>query len=165
MVSWSQRAVSTPRQTEIEHFGLAPRRHHHVLRLDVAMEHAMFVGFSHRVGYLGGILDDRGFIQRLLMEQSGERTPLDELEDEKVDAVLLSNVEDGADVGMRKAREQPCFLLEASSRPRLREQFWTKGLDGDAALKARVVSFVNLPHPAGTDEGPDLVGAEALAGG
>ena len=50
--------------------------------------------------------------QRALLQPLGQRFPVEVLHDEVVDAVLLADIEDRADVGMAEGRDRLGFTLE-----------------------------------------------------
>jgi hypothetical protein len=66
---------------------------------------------------------------------------------------------------MRQAGNRGRLTLQAGTAVRISGEVAGKDLDRDGAVQAGVSGLVDLPHPSGTDEGHDLVGAEPRAGG
>jgi hypothetical protein len=72
----------------------------------------------------------------------------------------MADVEERADVRVRERRDGLGFTIETPPCLRIGGQGRREDLDRDGAVQARVVRFVDLPHPAGAGAGEDLVGAE-----
>src|SRR5690349_14057424 len=85
--------------------------------------------------------------------------------DQKVSAVLMPDVVEGADVRMIQRADRSCLALEALAERRIAADVRRKDLDCDGAIEARVFGFVDLPHPTGTDGSDDFVHTETGAGG
>jgi hypothetical protein len=68
-----------------------------------------------------------------------------------------------ADVRMAEGRCGPGFLLQPVSR-RCRDRARRQHLHSDCPAELKVSSFVDLPHPTGTDRGHNLVRADTSAG-
>ena len=119
---------------------MSARRYHHVLRLDVAVQHAVLVRFGQRLGNLFRVPYDRGLSKAVPIEEASQRLSLDVFHDDEVDAVFLTDVEDGADVGVAERGERAGLALEAASGLRIRQQLGTSGFsaqrDGRAACLA-----------------------------
>ena len=75
------------------------------------------------------------------VEPLGKRLALDELEDQRVNAVAVLEPVDGADVRMIQRREQPCFALESRAPIGIRRESVRQNLDrhrrGRAWCRAR----------------------------
>ena len=130
---------------------MSARRHHHVLRLDVAVQDAVLVRFGQRLGNLLRITHDRRLREALPIEEAGQRLSLDVFHDDEVDAVLLADVEDGADAGMAECGERAGLALEAASGLRIRQQVGTKYFQRDATVEPRVSRLVDLSHSTAAD--------------
>src|SRR5579863_145635 len=143
---------------------LAPDLVSMMFRLEIAVSESAFVGFCQRVGYLRRIANDlvgweRAFEQALL-----QGFTLDQFHDQEINAILMADIVQGADVGMRKFGNCLCFALQALFQVWIRRQVGEQNLDGDIAIKARVSSAVDFAHAAGTQGREDLIGAEFSAG-
>jgi hypothetical protein len=109
------------RQAKIHQLGPAFRKHD-VRRLEIAMRDAHLVGLGQRIGNLHRNAD------RLLRRQGSpdqlmlQRFPLDQFHDEKVHAILMTNVMQGADVRVRKFGDGFGFALESLPQRRIRGQ-------------------------------------------
>jgi len=90
--------------------------------------------------------------------------PLDELDDEEVDAVgFLDRV--GADyTGVVEGGEGLCLAPEALQALGARSHLGWQHLERDLAPELRVGGAVDRTHPAGADRGGDPVVSEGLAG-
>ena len=65
---------------------------------------------------------------------------------------------------MVQAGDRLRLALEPPLQIGVRGDMLGEDLDGDRAIEARVMRFVDLAHPAGANGGDDLVGAEARTG-
>ncbi len=71
---------------------------------------------------------------------------------------------DGRDVGVVECRQEIGFPREARQALRVASEERRQNLERDVARQLAVAGAVNFAHPAGADQGDDLVGAEACAG-
>ena len=94
-----------------------------------------------------------------------QRLPLEVLHDEELDAVLVPDVVERADVRMRELRDRLRLPLEPLADLGARGEVRGQDFDGNRAAEARVAGAVDLAHAAGADLADDLVRAEAGAGG
>jgi hypothetical protein len=95
----------------------------------------------------------------------GERLAFELLENEEVDAVLASNVVEGADVRLGEARDGAGLLLESSPPLGIARKLRGQHLDGNGAREPRVPRTVHLAHATCTDGVENFKGTESLAGG
>ena len=150
------------RKAEVEDLDSPVRGHEQVLGLQIAVDDALVVrggeairdlrpqsGASLRIGS-GAAIQARA--QRLAFEQ---------LHDGERDAVLLSELVDGEDVGMREGRDRLGFALEARPRRSVRGEPGWQNLDRDLPPEPGVGRPVHLAHPAGTERRDDLDTARA----
>jgi hypothetical protein len=93
-----------------------------------------------------------------------ERRPVDELEDEREDAVRLLDAVDRRDVRVVERGEQLRLALEAGEPLRVGANRLRQHLDRHLAPQARVARAVDLTHPPGAEGSEDLIGAEAVSG-
>ena len=87
----------------------------------------------------------------------------DELHDEGVGFAAGLEAIDLGDVGVVELREELRFALEAGEALLVRGERGRQDLDRHLALEARVGGAIDLAHPALTQLGGDLVGAEPLS--
>ena len=102
--------------------------------------------------------------QRTAREPGRERLAVEILHDEELEAVLLADVVERADVGMVQPRDGSGLALEALSSLGLFGGFRRQDLDGHDASDACVVRTIDLAHPSTAEEGDDLVRSQAGAG-
>ena len=93
-----------------------------------------------------------------------ERFSFEILHDEELEAVLLADVVERADVGMVQPRDGSGLALEALSSLGLFGGFRRQDLDGHDPSHACVVRTIDLAHPSTSQEGDDLVRSQAGAG-
>jgi hypothetical protein len=88
-----------------------------------------------------------------------ERLAIKKLGDEVVNAVLLSDIVNGEEIGMAQRAEHAGFLLEALQAVGIAGERFRKNFDGDGAVQARVARTVDLAHAARAERGDNFVGA------
>ena len=98
--------------------------------------------------------------ERALLQQPGQRLPLDVLDDEVIEFVLASDVEQGADVGMVQPRNEMGLAIEPCAEVRRRTQgAATRPSRRRCAIQAGVSRLVHLSHAANAQQGKDFVRA------
>jgi hypothetical protein len=108
---------------------------------------------------LNGPLDGK----RPFPEMLGEGLSFDVLHDEKVDAVLVSDVMEGADVWMLKRGDGARLAFEPLTEIGIGGERRGQDLDGDQAIEPDVPGLVNLAHAAGSQRAQDFIRTEADA--
>src|SRR5262245_27670229 len=83
--------------------------------------------------------------------------------DQERRAVLRADVIQGAERRMSELRDDARFTIEALAELRIGGEGGQEDLDSDRAVQPCVAGFVDFPHAASTDDGEDLVWAEARA--
>lgn len=86
------------------------------------------------------------------------------LHHEEADPVLVSDVVEGADVGVVELRERRRLPLEALPPLGAFSEVLSQNLDGDRSLEPSVAGLVDLPHSTSSNESEDLVRAQAVTG-
>ena len=99
--------------------------------------------------------------QRSAGEALRQRLPLEVLHHQVLDAVLIADVVERADVRMRQLRDRLCLPLKALPDLGGRGQVRGQDLDRDRSIEPRVPRLPHLPHAAGSKRGENLVGTEA----
>ena len=79
----------------------------------------------------------------------------------EIDAVLVADIVQHADVGMIQTGYGFGFSLESLSAPGIRREL-QQNLDGDGALQPRVSRTVDLTHPAHTERRRDFIRPKLL---
>src|SRR4029077_14690179 len=90
---------------------------------------------------------------------------LQKLHDDEVNAVLLAEVVELANVGVAEVRDGARFALKTVTRRRLSRELRRKNLDSDRTIETLVDRAINLAHPACADRRDDLVRPKFCAGG
>jgi len=125
------------------------------------VDDAGLVGGAQCVGDLHSEPQDRIDGEWPLGQAIGQRLAFEVLQDEVVDAVLLPDVVERADVGMVEGGDGAGLALEARAQVRVRGQVFREDLDGYGAVQARVARLVHLAHAACAEAVQDLVGTES----
>jgi hypothetical protein len=138
-------------------------RQHYVCRLQVAMHHAALVRSLQPLANLNPIFQHQFGWKRALRQAFGQRLAFQELHDQEVDAILMADVVQGANVGMVQGRYSAGLAIETLLgvwiiRKMTRQDFYC-----DRAIKASVLRSIYLAHTAGAERRDDFVGAELCA--
>ena len=147
------------RQAEVEERGARPGEHD-VGGLQVAVDDAALVGGVEALGDLHGDLERRGERQGAAEDPLGERLALQVLHDQEGRAVVLADVEQGADARVGERRQGARLALEARPAVGVRGQGGRQHLDGDGAVETGIPGAIDLAHPARADGARDLVRPE-----
>jgi hypothetical protein len=146
-------------QAEVEDLHHIRLRHHHVRRLEVAMNDAARVGMRDGIGDLQTVAEDVCKREAAGGNQLIERSALDQLQGDVCVPVGLPNFVDRADVRMIQRGGGARFAHQAQPRVRIangcRQQF-----DRHVAIKAIVVRPVHLAHPTRAEQRIDAIKAE-----
>src|SRR5262249_25581381 len=121
------------------------------------------VGLDQGVGDLYRMLEGNGPWQTTL-EAAGERLALQVLHDEKVGALLMTDVVERAEVWMTQRRNGAGLLLEAAKSLRIAAECGGQHLDRDEAVQPRIAGLIHLSHAAGAKQSDDFVDTEPRAG-
>ena len=87
------------------------------------------------------------------------------LHHEELEAVIVTDVVDGADVRMGEAGDDAGLALEAAAGFVAGHFTFGQDLESDGATQAGIAGAIDLTHAAGADGGLDFVGAQLFAGG
>jgi hypothetical protein len=88
---------------------------------------------------------------------------LEILHDQKVHTVLVADVIEGADAGVRETGDGLCFPVEPSLAVRILGEMRRENLDHDRAAKPRVTRPIDLAHSSGPERREYFVGSESRA--
>ena len=127
------------------------------------MHHAAAVRFIQRVGNLCGILKNLFQRQRAFEQARGQRLAFQILHDQEINAVLLADIVQHADVGMIQARDNFGFALEALAQSRVAREMRRQNLDGYGALEARIARAIHHTHAPRAQWRGDFIGTESCA--
>jgi hypothetical protein len=89
--------------------------------------------------------------QRTLFETSGQRFPVEILDDEVIDPVLVTDVVERADVRVRELRNGSSLSVEPLAKVLVRGEVTVENLQSDDTIEPRIASAVDLAHAAGTE--------------
>ena len=148
------------RQTEVEELHVTIGTHHDVLGLDVAMDDAGGVRDRKRPRELRAHARDRVGSDGTADERR-ERMAFHQLHGQEAPAVHVTDLVDGDDIRVVERRSGARLLLETTNRFSVAGERGPKQLQGNLAVKPRVVRLVHLAHPAPADERDDVIGADA----
>jgi hypothetical protein len=143
------------RDAEIQDLGLPALRDEDVRRLDVAMHDAFGVRGFESIGDLNGEVEDKIQRKRLTSNALFQGRALKQLHHEKMMAVDLSDLMDGADMGMVQRRGCSGFTLK--SLQGFLTRFGRKELEGHMSAKGEVFGFIDRPHAAASQLLQDAV--------
>ena len=101
--------------------------------------------------------------ERPARDAIGEALALEELHDEKVDAILVTDVEERADVRMAELGDRFRLALEAALQLSVRRELRGEDLDGDASLEPRVAPAPDFSHPTRANARDDFIRPETPA--
>jgi hypothetical protein len=139
------------RETEVEELRLPTLGDEDVGGLDIAVDDAVLMRRVEAVGDLHGQLQQVFGREGLLAQVMLERAALHQLHDDELLAVVLADVEDGADAGMIQRARQPRLALEAFGRARLRQQRRGQEFDRHLATEPGVLGAIHDTHPPATE--------------
>ena len=145
-------------QAEVEHLHVAVRPHHHVFRLDVAMDDCSRMRRHQRAGDLRR--DRHGLTNRQspAREPLSQRFALDEFGDDERAAVEIAEIVNHHDVRMIERGHGTGLEVkpaQAISVDAARQQF-----ERNVALEVRIVRLVDLPHATGAQPRDDAIVGE-----
>jgi hypothetical protein len=128
-----------------------------ILRLDVAVDHALRVGVGQRLRRFAG--DPDGLVDGKLLlavEPGAERLALHERHDVVQEPVGLARVVEAEDVGVLEVGREPDLPEEPVGADRS-GQLGPQGLDGDLSAVAQVLGEKDRGHAAFAHQALDLI--------
>ena len=150
------------RQAEIEHLDAVVLRDHDVVGLEIAMEDAPIVRRGQPFGHFRGNAQRVLRRQRLAVHQRAQVLAVDQLHGDPGEALGVTRLVDGDDVGMIEGGGGPRFLFEPAQRLRTGGQLGRQDLQGHFTTELVVSRTVDLSHPARTNYAEDLVLPKAV---
>jgi hypothetical protein len=145
------------RDPEIGHHDPPVAREQHVLRLEVAVDHAGGVRGADAGADRARDREHAGDGQRLARDPRGERFAVDELHGQHAFAVEVAEIVDARDVGMRDPARELDLAAEPLERPRRSRQLGPQDLERDRLVELEVARLVDVAHSAGAQQPDDLV--------
>ena len=148
-----------PRQPKVEQ--LRPRLgQHDVGGLQIPVDDPLPVRLVQRIRHVDGDLQRLVEWQCPFLQPLGHGLSIEILHDQKVDAVLASDVMEGADVRVVQGGDGASFSFKPLLQVRIRRHMLWQHLDGDGPVQPGVGGLVDLAHAPRAEGGVDLVGAE-----
>ena len=129
------------------------------------MDDSAAVRAVHRGGQIDGVGERLLEGQRSLGQARGERLSLDIFHHQEVDAILLTDVVERADVRVIQRGDGPRFALESFAGQRIHMEQRGQDFDSDGSGQTCVTALVDLPHSAGSQQSSDLIRTETRARG
>ena len=117
--------------------------------------------FAEGLGDLHSVFEDLTKRKRTFAQPVSERLAVEQLHDD----VVLSDVVERADVGMRELRDGLRLAREAKLELGVLGEFRGEDLHRYRAVEPRVARPVDLPHPARPDRRDDFVRPQARTAG
>src|SRR5258706_14787626 len=108
------------------------------------MHHSHAVRLLESLGDFGPVAQHQFHGQASLSEARTQGFALEKFHDDEVNAVLLAEIVELADVGVAQLRDCTSFALEALKRCRLLGELCGKNLDGDRAIETLVNRAIDL---------------------
>jgi hypothetical protein len=134
-----------------------------VLRLDVAVNHALLVRRAQRRRHLAKDAHRGRLVEGArALQARGQRLAFEQLHHDAVVVRELPEVGDLDDVGVADVVHEPCFGEEARDRLLVLGDVRVQDLDRRLAADQRMAGQVDLPHPTFPEQGGDHVGADRL---
>ena len=153
-------AFDGARQAEVHDDNAAVLLHHHVLRLQVAVQDAFVVRRFQRKANL--LQNARCFIGRELpplLQNGAQITPGHQLHGHEAHARVFGEVVHPHHVTVRYLVREPQFLLEAIDDRRVPRQFRPDHFERDHPVELAILRPVHRSHAAGAQHGEDLIAA------
>ncbi len=139
---------------------------HHVVRLQIAMQHARVVRGGHARAQLPRDLE------RLVRRQPPDATQqrrqilsIDELHREELESVDVADVMDAADVRMRDLPRDARFGMKPRQRARRHGKRLRQELQRHRLIELQVVGLVDFAHPADAEQADDAVAVRENSAG
>jgi hypothetical protein len=134
------------REPEVEHLHPSVRRHAHVRRLQIAVDHTRFVRRFEPLRNLSRDIQCLAHRQRPAPKSLLQRLPRHQLQHEEVQTSVLIDAEDLRDVRMIQCRERARLPLEPAQPLLLLRELRRQHLDRHVAPEPRVARPPHLPH-------------------
>jgi hypothetical protein len=134
-----------------------------ILRLNVAVDNALFMGVLHGVAELRKEQDGFFDWQRAaaLPEQVAQRALANERHDQIEQAVLVAKFDEGQDIGMREPGNGERLAQKARAKGLVFGVAWVDHFQGHfTAKRAQLLGAVDFGHAAAADALDQFIGAQ-----
>ncbi len=112
------------------------------------MEHPLAMRLVKRVGDFDCIAQDLIYRQKAFLQAGGQGFPFQVLHHQEIDAVLLADIVQGANMRIVQAGDGACLALETLAGFSVRRQVGRQDLDGNSAIKPGIFGAIHLAHAA-----------------
>jgi hypothetical protein len=150
-------------ETEVENLGVSALGDEKVGRLDVAMNDALAMGGVERIGNLDRKRQQGFQIEGTAGDAVLQSGAVEKLHHDERLAVLLTDLVNGADVGMVECGSGPGLAAETFQGLRIVGDVVRKELESDEASELGVFGLVNQAHAAAAQLLQDAVVGNSLA--
>ena len=151
------------REAEIEQLG-AGTCEHDVARLQIAVNDAGAMCLVECRRDLDRDSDSLIDSERSTRDLIGERRTLEVFHDQEGRTLVLTDIEERADVGMSQLRDGAGLAVEPFAQARVGGERFRQSLDGDGSPQARIQGLVDLAHSSGAGGTDDLIWTNSGAG-
>jgi hypothetical protein len=133
-------------ETEVQDFDAIVAGDEDVVGLEIAVNDAFFVGGGEAFGDLESVLDQFAARKSSGDQNFAKRLAFEKLRDKKADAVLLTDIVNGEDVGMIQRAQDFRLMLETMKAIGFRGESCRQNFQSDRAFETRVTGAVHLTH-------------------
>jgi len=154
----------TAGETEVENLHASVAKQKDVVRLEIAVDEPLVVRRGESAGDLHRAVGGSANRQRPLCEAIAERLAVEQFHHGVGAGFVRPDVEDREDVRMRQRRDGLALALEPREAVPVAGKRSGRDFDRHEAIEPWIARFVDFAHPAGADDGHDLVRTEACAG-
>src|SRR5205085_4925024 len=116
-----------------------------------AMNDAFGMSGVEGIGDLDGPVFENNYAHGLAAEAMVKRLTFEQLHSNEPLAILLADIEEGANIGMIERRGGASFALKTLERLGIAGHLFRQKLERDMAAKAGVFSLVDHAHAAGAE--------------
>jgi len=150
-------------QAEVEDFD-GVGRNHDVFGFQIAVNDTEFVGLGEALGDLNGDGNDFANGKRPGIEEFAKGSPFEELEHQEIDAVVVADVVESANIRMRDLGDGASLVFEALAMFGVAGESLRENFEGHRAAETDVASAVDFSHAAGSERREDFVRAKPGTG-
>jgi hypothetical protein len=136
---------------------------HDVAWLQIAMHNTTAMSFFQPMADFSCIFQYLLDRERSLIQTVGEGFAFQVFHNQKIDAVLMTDIVERADVRMVQGRNRTCFAFKPLLCVRIGRKMCRKDLNRDRALQPRITSAIHFAHAAGAERRDDLIWPEFVA--
>jgi hypothetical protein len=129
------------------------------------VNHSRLVRFFQPLANLDAVLQHQLRRQRAFHQAGGEGLALQEFHDQKIGAILVSDVVQRANVGMIQRGDGARLTLEALFGLCVRRKMRRQNLDRNVSPQPRIARAIHFAHAPRAKGGLNLVGSEFRASG